>query len=114
MQNPPASATAGNSFDAADTTKNFGPGTAGPSATQYYLSSNTTKEAGDVLLTGSRLVPALASGEQSWGTVAVTIPPTTPAGVYYLLACSDDLNLVAESNEGNNCGASATTVQVVP
>jgi subtilase family serine protease len=33
-------------------------------------------------------------------------------GTYYLLVCADDLNAVTETNETNNCRASATTVQV--
>ena len=33
-------------------------------------------------------------------------------GAYFLLACADDTTSVTESNEANNCLASATTVQV--
>jgi len=40
----------------------------------------------------------------------VTVPMT--AGTYYLLACADDQAVVAESNEANNCIASAAQVQV--
>ena len=67
-----------------------------------------------MLLTPDRPVPALAEDEQSWGTFTGTIPGGTAAGTYYLLACADDAGVIAESNEGNNCRASATTVQVVP
>jgi len=42
----------------------------------------------------------------------VTIPSSTPLGTYYVLSCADDLNAVTESDETNNCKASATTVQV--
>jgi hypothetical protein len=42
----------------------------------------------------------------------VTIPTTAPAGTYFLLACADDLVRRLESNETNNCVASATTIQV--
>jgi hypothetical protein len=41
-----------------------------------------------------------------------TIPASTPAGSYHLLACADDLGAVSESNETNNCIASAGMVQV--
>jgi subtilase family serine protease len=39
----------------------------------------------------------------STGTVTVTIPSSTPPNTYFLLACADDLNVMTESNEGNNC-----------
>jgi subtilase family serine protease len=114
MRDPPASLNPGDSFDTADTTKNFGLGAAGPSTTRYYLSLDTAKGAGDVLLTPGRAVPALSAGAQSWGTFTVTIPGSTSAGTYYLLACADDTGVIAENNEGNNCRASGTTVQVAP
>ncbi len=71
------------------------------------------KNAGDTLLTGSRGVAGLAGGASQSGTVTVTIPAATPLGTYFLLACADDLNAVAESNEGNNCIASATATVTV-
>jgi subtilase family serine protease len=43
----------------------------------------------------------------------VTVPSTIALGNYYLLACADDKNVVAEANETNNCIASKTTVQVI-
>jgi len=33
-------------------------------------------------------------------------------GTFYLLACADDTNLVPETNETNNCSASAVRIQV--
>ena len=114
MEDPPASVSAGGTLDVADTTKNFGPGAAGPSTTRYYLSLNTTKGAGDVLLAPGRAVPGLAASEQSWGAFTATIPGGAAPGTYYLLACADDIGVIAETNEGNNCRASGTTVQLVP
>ena len=92
----------GTTFSVTDTTQNFG-SASGPSTTRYYLSLDVTKNAGDTLLTGSRSVPALATFVTNSGTVTVTIPSTTPLNTYFLLACADDLNTVAESNESNNC-----------
>jgi subtilase family serine protease len=37
----------------------------------------------------------------------VTISPYVPAGSYYVLACADANRYIAESNENNNCAASA-------
>jgi hypothetical protein len=55
-----------------------------------------------VALTPERAVPALAAGEQSWGTFTVTIPGSTPGGTYYVLACADGADLIPETDEGNN------------
>ena len=61
----------------------------------------------------SRAVPALAPGTSSVGAaVTVTIPSTTPLNTYYLLACADYANVVTEVDEGNNCLASASPIQV--
>jgi hypothetical protein len=118
VSDPPAATLAGGSFSVTDTAKNQGNGNAIASTTQYYLSvDNKTKiTVDDILLTGSRSVPALAGlpiGESSTGTVDVTIPSSTAAGTYYLLACADDKKKVAESNETNNCVASTSTMQVI-
>jgi hypothetical protein len=112
VSNPPATVTLGGSFSVTDTAQNNGAGPAAPSTTRYYLSLDTTKSGGDVLLTGSRAVPALAAGASSAGTVTATVPASTTPGTYFLLACADDTGTVPESNEANNCIASATTVQV--
>ena len=73
-----------------DATQNAGAARPGPSTTRYYLSLDGSKDAGDVLLTGTRSVPALAAGASHTGTVTVTIPATTPLNTYFLLACADD------------------------
>ena len=108
--NPPAAAAPGTSFSATDTVKNQGAATAGASTTRYYLSADTQRNVGDVLLGGSRSVPNLAAGQSSSGSATVAIPSSVALGTYYLLACADDLAAVTETNEGNNCLASATTV----
>jgi subtilase family serine protease len=79
---------------------------------RFYLSLNTTKGAGDQLLGGTRTVTSLAAGLQSQAVTQVTIPASTPLGVYHVLACADDTSQVSELNEANNCGASAQTTQV--
>ena len=77
MQNPPASASAGGSFEAADTTKNFGPGAAGPSTTRYYLSQDTAKGGGDVSLT-----PDLSSPRPAGDNVVFTASASGGTGQY--------------------------------
>ena len=81
--------------------------------TSYYLSSDTIKGSGDILLTGSRSVPSLGMNETNSGILTVTIPSGTGSGSYYLLACADDTNVVGESDENNNCLASVSKVSVV-
>ena len=114
VPSPPAPIQApGTTFSVSDTVRNSGTGTSGASTTRYYLSLDGVKNAGDILLTGTRTVPGLAAGATSAGLVTVTIPSTTPLNTFSLLVCADDLNTVAESNEGNNCiVASSGTVTV--
>jgi len=112
VTNPPAAARPGMSFAVTDTARNQGVLTAGASTTRYYLSADAQKGADDKLLIGARSVAALAAGAVSTQTVTVTIPATTPPDTYFLLACADDAKVVVESDEGNNCRASAAVVTV--
>jgi len=113
VSNPPASRIVGQSFALTETVKNQGSVSASASTARYYLSANTLKNSGDILLSRTRSVPSLLPGASSdSGTITVTIPSTTPVGPYYLLVCADDTSVVAEANESNNCAASATTMAV--
>src|SRR6185369_17966758 len=111
---PPATKARGTSFPVTDTVQNLGAVASGASVTRYYLSLDAVKSAGDLLLTGSRGVPALAAGASHSGPVTVTIPAATPPNIYFLLACADAPSTVAEINETNNCTPSSTTVTVTP
>lgn len=108
----PADAQPGAALAVGDTVANQGPVDAVASRTRYYLSVDGSRGAGDVLLAGSRVVPALPSGEVSTGMVSVTVPASAPAGLRYLIACADDLTAVTESSEANNCRASDGPLQV--
>jgi len=112
VSNPPATMSAGKKFSVTDTVQNQGGAAASSSSTQYYLSKDRQKGADDVKLSGSHSVPALAPAATHTRTVNVGIPASMAAGAYYLLACADDNTAVTEVNEGNNCLASAATVQV--
>jgi hypothetical protein len=111
---PPPSLIAGSQFYMTDTAHNQGSLTAASSYTRYYLSTDLLKNAGDVLLTGKRTVTSLAPGASSDGGKKLTVPLGTPAGTYYVLACADDLQKVAESDNANNCLASGGTVIISP
>ena len=63
----PPHAGAGAPIAVSDTTRNDSDGAAGASTTSFYLSTDTTRDASDVLL-GSRAVPALAGLASSTAT----------------------------------------------
>ena len=115
VSDPPFFARPGDKFSVTDTVQNLAlpvPAT----TTRYYLSFDTVKGTGDILLGGSRAIPALAAwkqpGDHSTGSATVTIPATTPVGVYHVLACADDVNVVKEQNEDDDCIASAGIIAV--
>ena len=110
---PPSAVQRGHAFSMSDTVQNFGSVAAGASTTRYYLSRDTAKGAGDILLAGSRAVGALGASATSNGAIAVTVPASAATGAYRLLACADDVNAVKEVNEGNNC-AVAGQISVTP
>jgi subtilase family serine protease len=105
---------AGATVTISDTAINQGGGSAAASFTQYYLSTFTTKIAGSRLLTGIRSLAGFNAGSASAGTVTAMVPSDMATGTYYLLACADDTNVIAETNESNNCAAAAVRVQVGP
>jgi uncharacterized delta-60 repeat protein len=101
----PTYAAAGGTISISDTTANLSASNpAAASTTRFFLSTNTTLDAADVVI-GSRTVPALASGASSAGATPVTIPAATATGTYYILAKADGANVLAEKNETNNVSA---------
>jgi subtilase family serine protease/subtilisin family serine protease len=108
----PTTASPGATIAVSDTTSNQGGGGAPASVTRFYLSVNTTLDASDVLLSGSRAVPELPAGASSSGSTNVTIPAGTAAGTLYIIALADADGGVAESDETNN--ARARNVKVGP
>ncbi|MBI2835229.1 MAG: hypothetical protein HYX76_12465 [Acidobacteria bacterium] len=112
VSNPPAVMLLNQGFSVTDTTKNVGGIAVPASTTRYYLSTDTVKSSSDVLLGGSRSVVALAASQAKTGTKTAKAPVSAQAGVYYLLACADDRKVIPESDETNNCVASASTGEV--
>jgi subtilase family serine protease len=106
----PLSAAAGASIDLNDTVKNGGVGGAGASTTRFYLSSDSTLDAGDTPL-GTRSVPALGPGQTSGGITTVVIPAGTARGSYFLIAAADAGGAVSELDETNNARSRAFTVR---
>jgi len=97
----PSKAGAGSTISVTDTIKNQGGGRAGAFTIKFYLSTNTTYGAGDILL-GSRAISSLAPGATSSGSTFVSIPFGTTAGTYYIVGKADAEEVVLETNEGNN------------
>ena len=114
VSNPPASAVAGQKFSMSDTVHNQGQATSVSSTTRYYLSLDGARGPGDLLMVGTRDVMSLSPGASAPGSRLVTVPSSTPPGSYFVLACADDLGKTSESNNANNCSASATTVTIIP
>jgi subtilisin family serine protease len=105
----PSSAVAGTSISASDTTTNQGGETAPASRTSYYLSGNSSFEAGDLFL-GSRDVISLGPGLSQTGSAALLIPASTPAGTYYIIAKGDGANAITEAQETNNTRAKSISI----
>jgi subtilase family serine protease len=83
--------------------------TATSSTLGFYLSTNTTLDVSDVLLstvTGG----ALAANLSSYRSANLTVPVGTAAGSYYVLFVADPANAVTETNETNNVSSLALTV----
>ena len=109
----PSTAVAGTSITAGDTTKNIGADTMPASETSFYLSTNSTLDANDVLL-GSRPVPSLAPGASETGSLSVLIPTTTTAGRYYIIAKADGPNATVEPQENNNTRLRSISITAAP
>jgi subtilisin family serine protease/subtilase family serine protease len=103
----PAAAAPGSTINVSETTKNQGDNSAGTSTTRFYLSTNSTLDAADVVV-GSRDVPLLVvDGVSVNAAVAITLPAAITPGTYYVLAVADASNAVAESLENNNLRVSS-------
>jgi subtilase family serine protease len=105
----PSTASAGSTVSVTDTTKNQGGGMAGASTTQFYLSTNSTLDAGDTFL-GSRPVGSLAAGAVLSGSTSLTLPSGLATGLHYVIAKADAENGVGETNETNNTTARGITI----
>jgi subtilase family serine protease len=110
----PASGVAGSAIAIADTVTNQGGDGAAPTTTRFYLSTNSSLDAGDIALTTGRAVPPVAAGASSGGTTLVTIPPSTAPGFYYLILKADGDNAAGESYESNNVLLRSLSVTAAP
>ncbi|HVE68224.1 MAG TPA: CARDB domain-containing protein [Solirubrobacteraceae bacterium] len=107
----PASLAREERLTISETTRNVGSGPAGASRTRFYLSRDTTRSSGDVRLLPDARHTELARSESQGRSVEVAVP-LRAAGAYYVIACADGPDEIAEITNQNNCTASAATVTV--
>jgi hypothetical protein len=113
VADPPVTASVGDSFSVYEEVANHGTLSAGASTIRHYLSIDKRRSAGDILMGGTMDVPLLEVQGLAHGPVTLTVLPGTASGFYYVIACADDLHVVGESGETNNCRASAATVEIL-
>jgi len=108
----PVTGAVGRPLAITNSVRNIGPAPAGPFALRFYLSSDGTLDAGDVLL-GTRLLGGLAAGATSTAVTTVTIPANTSAPASYrVIAVADALEQQIELDETGNALASETFVNI--
>jgi len=101
---------AGNSVTALSTVNNTGTATAAASVMRYYLSTNTTFDGSDILLSSSNVSSISANSSSSQIVQSFNIPGGTTPGSYYVLFVADATTAVSESNENNNTAYRSLTV----
>ncbi|AMR28645.1 hypothetical protein A0257_17100 [Hymenobacter psoromatis] len=108
-QPAPTLLTVGSPTVVPTTIRNIGTRRAGFSVLGYYLSVDATLSSDDVLL-GEAITTAISPDNLLLLPASVVVPTGTAAGTYYLLGVADYLNLVRESNDGNNVWVHQLTV----
>ncbi|MBI3620738.1 MAG: SBBP repeat-containing protein [Nitrospirae bacterium] len=115
----------GGTLPLANTVLNQGGAAAGPFVIAFHLSVDPVYGGADDIAfdyrtapVGSspaswRLVPGLGIGQDSAYTSSLTVPTTTPYGIYYLCALADVYNVSEEGVENNNGVCTASTMAVV-
>lgn len=112
LADPPAETDRAARITLTDTTANVGPAGAGTFSVSYYLSRDTVLDRGDLALQGTRGVRSLDSGTEISGSRTVTVPRGAAPGLQYVIACADAHGAITESDEGDNCRASATRMRM--
>jgi len=106
----PTSLNAGSTTSASCTVLNQGTAAAAASSLKYYLSADNSYGTGDTYLATSAVAPLAANASVLVNSV-LTVPANTAAGTWYILFFADADGQVPESNEANNVGSIAITVQ---
>jgi subtilase family serine protease len=104
---------AGSTITVTDGIKNVGGGTAGPSATRFYLSTNASFDASDMPL-DARPVGTLDPGATDSGSTVLALPADLATATYFLIAVADGDAQVPETNEANNWRTLVISVTAAP
>jgi subtilase family serine protease len=102
--NAPTTALAGATIGVSTTVRNVGAAPTAASLVRFYLSTNTSVDAGDVLLGATQAVPALAPDGVASATTQVPLPQGM-SGNFYLLMMADGAQAIVEASESNNVAA---------
>jgi subtilase family serine protease len=114
LGDPPAALPRGDRMTVPVTVANEGAAPSPGARVRYYFSVDGTKSAGDTLLSATWPVGILAPGATASLTMTLTAPTAIPLGTYHLIACADDLGVVVELVETNNCRSSTGRVVIGP
>ena len=102
----------GDGFAGTNKVKNTGDRRAPASTTDYFLSSDTTKDGSDASA-GTASVPKLRPGKSATSSPDLAIPEKgVLPGNYHLIACADGPKEIREKRESNNCRSTDTQIEV--
>jgi hypothetical protein len=105
----PSSAVAGSAIVVTHTVRNTGAGDAGASFITFYLSTNSSFDAGDLDLGASSEIAAVPAGGSISGSTTLTLPSGL-SGAFYIFAFADGTDAVAETSETNNRATRSITI----
>nr|WP_319374367.1 CARDB domain-containing protein [uncultured Methanobacterium sp.] len=108
----PVTGIRGNQITVPNTVKNVGNAAVAGFYVTYYLCSAQSL-GGTIYNVGCRYVSGLAAGASSSASSVLNVPGTVPVGLYYVAAFVDSTRLIAEVNESNNAGFSASKLNVM-
>jgi hypothetical protein len=109
ISRPPAVADAGDTVTVRTTVRNAGRKRAPATSVRTALSRD--RAAGRDVTVATTPVPALAPGRSAVVTTRLRVPRSA-TGAYYVLSCADAGRRVRETNEHDNCRASAARLTV--
>ena len=109
----PASVNSGGNFTLGFRVRNIGPGNAVATLARVRLSTDTTLTSSDLPLSPLDVsIPAIPSGSSYAFSGTITIPGSTPQGLYYVGAFADFDNRANQNNITDDAGISAARLTV--
>jgi hypothetical protein len=112
LSRPPVQVVAHSTFVERLGEANVGDGRAPSSTTSFYLSRGRRLGRGAIRLVGTARVRPLSPGRLRRVAAWLTVPASTPAHSYFLVACADIPGTVKERNRHNDCRVAARRIAV--